>query len=1123
MADTRKVEFDFSGSAEKLIKTLERIEQHIRRVPESKKVDISAKTAQARKELDAFMAELRAASEQSPEITVQLNLKRMAVDVARAKAMVASLPERRTITIRARETAFGRLANAARLVQGAADGAEKALTTLGQSSQNAEKAMEGLTSIGSHLSTFLRRLGPLMAGLGIAVAASLLPAIIALGEAFVGAAAGAGALATALGTALVPGVIAAIGIMGRFNAVMDVLKSKQAADDAAKKASQKAAEGATAEEEALTNARRAAADASRRVVQAEEDLAEARKKAREDIANAEQRQIDAQRRVADATRALADAEVRSYRQIRDAVEAASDAIRDYEHAQLSVAQSKLNTKRAVQELKNLRKQTGLISTDFDDLFKKFTDVNVPLDDLAPALKKAAQQAGGISGTDQLDIEQAILDVREAKLNEKDATDQLSDANRNMNDTQQDAAKLKEQGVHGTDTYRTAVENLESAQRDATEAQKDYNELLKKGVEGADGVVAAHEALGDAIRNEKRQLADLKDARKKAAEGDQAAKDAMDEYRRKREELTGAEKNFLDAVVKFQAAWKTLWKGASQPVIDAVAKITDTLAGALPFLAVPMQQLSESWGKAIDNFVSKVSSLQNLGNLAVGLEGLKTISEDLGDILGNVVNTFLNLGNAAMPFLQDMFKDLKKVTGAWSDQTSDIEGVRKKIAPMVRMFKLFVGIVAAVGDALLSVFSAGAAPIEDFVKWILKGIKGFAKWSKSADGQKKIKQFFEDTLPLAKSLIKFIIGFGKIILKAFQFIAPVIKPAIDSINDFLDIGNFILDLLLKIPTPVRTALGWLVTFGFAFLKIGKFAKGAAEFIGKFPSIAEAVVGLLKGIGSKIVTPFREAWNGIKSLFSLVNFRTLFGGIGSFLRGALTTVKNIIVAPFRAAWTTIKRIFTSGKTSVGTVINGLVDIFKGVVSKLKPVWEALKSGFRSAVAGVKKIFDGFKKVIEGAINTVTTTVKSVVNILVDGMNLVIRGLNKIHFKIPDWVPKVGGKEWGINIPEVPHMAKGGIATGTVVAMIGEAGREAVLPLSAAVYKELATGIVNAMQTIVAPRQPGVAAATAGGGGVTIEQQTVILPPAPGHDQMGDTRHQAVQFAREMSRRGGSSVGH
>jgi phage-related minor tail protein len=62
----------------------------------------------------------------------------------------------------------------------------------------------------------------------------------------------------------------------------------------------------------------------------------------------------------------------------------------------------------------------------------------------------------------------------------------------------------------------------------------------------------------------------------------------------------------------------------------------------------------------------------------------------------------------------------------------------------------------------------------------------------------------------------------------------------------------------------------------------------------------------------------------------------------------------------------------------------------------------------------------------------------------MNDFIGGLNVLSFDVPDYVPIIGGMEWGFNIPQIPMLAKGGIVSSPTLAVIGEAGPEAVIPL-------------------------------------------------------------------------------
>jgi SLT domain-containing protein len=71
-----------------------------------------------------------------------------------------------------------------------------------------------------------------------------------------------------------------------------------------------------------------------------------------------------------------------------------------------------------------------------------------------------------------------------------------------------------------------------------------------------------------------------------------------------------------------------------------------------------------------------------------------------------------------------------------------------------------------------------------------------------------------------------------------------------------------------------------------------------------------------------------------------------------------------------------------------------------------------------------------------------------------------MNRIRIDIPPWVPGIGGKFFGVGIPQVPYLATGGLITGPTLAQMGEGGRpEAVLPLNDSVYRRIAHGISGA----------------------------------------------------------------
>jgi hypothetical protein len=101
-----------------------------------------------------------------------------------------------------------------------------------------------------------------------------------------------------------------------------------------------------------------------------------------------------------------------------------------------------------------------------------------------------------------------------------------------------------------------------------------------------------------------------------------------------------------------------------------------------------------------------------------------------------------------------------------------------------------------------------------------------------------------------------------------------------------------------------------------------------------------------------------------------------------------------------------------------------------------------GFRKVV---DVMFDGFKigfDLVKSYFTGVLGFYKMIFNGIADLWNNTI---GKLSFKVPSWVPGIGGK--GFEVPNIPKLADGGIVTGPTLALIGEAGPEAVVPLDRA----------------------------------------------------------------------------
>lgn len=163
-----------------------------------------------------------------------------------------------------------------------------------------------------------------------------------------------------------------------------------------------------------------------------------------------------------------------------------------------------------------------------------------------------------------------------------------------------------------------------------------------------------------------------------------------------------------------------------------------------------------------------------------------------------------------------------------------------------------------------------------------------------------------------------------------------------------------------------------------------------------------------IGTAITTAFGVAMNVLTSLITLV-----IAAIAALVAAVVLLVKN---------WDWVKE--TAAK------------VWEGI----KSVWSSVSTWFKSKV--IDPLVNGFK----GFANGVIGFFEGLVNGGIRGINKLIGAFNKISFKVPDWVPVIGGGSFGFNIPYVNTISLPRLATGTVVdpnhefaAILGDNPRE------------------------------------------------------------------------------------
>ena len=209
--------------------------------------------------------------------------------------------------------------------------------------------------------------------------------------------------------------------------------------------------------------------------------------------------------------------------------------------------------------------------------------------------------------------------------------------------------------------------------------------------------------------------------------------------------------------------------------------------------------------------------------------------------------------------------------------------------------------------------------------------------------------------------------------------------------------------------------------------------------------EGLIGKISGAITTLVNvALPPLMNGLTWVLDNANWLvpvlgTLVGTIGAITAGIkiYNTVMKVAKA-VQLAWNVVMAANPIGL--VITAIGLLVAAFVTLWNKC----EGFRNFFINMWEGIKKIGSSVAEFIGGIFERKINTIKGIINAVISLINGAIGAINKLKVNIPDWVPKYGGSTFGVNIPKIPTLAEGGVIDKATLAMIGEAGKEVVMPL-------------------------------------------------------------------------------
>lgn len=491
----------------------------------------------------------------------------------------------------------------------------------------------------------------------------------------------------------------------------------------------------------------------------------------------------------------------------------------------------------------------------------------------------------------------------------------------------------------------------------------------------------------------------------------------------------------------------------------------------------------SIGNTVGNIAGKISSfVKNIAGIfkkefagSIG-EGADAAGGAFETIVGGAVAAFdtivtavdkgLKAFNAILEFFGGAF------AGNWDSAAQDFRNSIKNIFPpdiaagIINVFNTLLPGIKAVASGIKATFTGLVQDVKkifDGFTTIFKGIGTMLKGIFSGDW----KGALNGLKTIARGALS---GLVNIIKAPFKLIAGTVKGAINSFKNlnivksiFTAVGNAIKKVLSRcgvdmkkfsanlnnIKTRASSIINNLKTiFSTVFGAIGKVVRAAANVIATI-------------FGKKISSTCSTAKAVLQALKIVVG--VVFGAIATLIKKSMA----VIVPVVKVAFSAIKGAISAAVNTIASLISGVLTIFDGLTTFISGVF----------TGNWRKAWEGIKTIFKGVFDSLAALCKAPINAVIGIINGAISGINKLNISIPDWVPGLGGKSFGINIPTIPMLYKGTDNWKGGAAIIHDRGGEIVdLPQGSRVYPH--------DKSVEMARKDG--AAQSGSGGITLNIQ-------------------------------------
>ena len=502
--------------------------------------------------------------------------------------------------------------------------------------------------------------------------------------------------------------------------------------------------------------------------------------------------------------------------------------------------------------------------------------------------------------------------------------------------------------------------------------------------------------------------------------------------------------------------------------------------------------------------------------------LQQIATYYGSMVGNFLSIGANLGNALVTgiatFLGRKEEFLKKKLASIFQSTGDIfgslTGIMNDVTDIINYILQLPETAQVVADVIDIIVTPWVTGLDLLLKFVRDNFSGIAEVINT--NKENFMQIGEDLMRFLSTITGAVSDFvDHVSQKAEevydQYIAPAIQRIWDGINSlvtfltgiwqqyispFLDtIAQGISELVHDHLQPMADTL--LEVFGKAVELISILWKQYAEpFIEWWiANVAPIIMPVLRQIWAVVKLVVKDIIDHVKRVLEILGglldfligvftgdwdrawkgIQDIFGGAVGLFKDKAQNLADFFGETFRNMATTVDEIFGRVKESAHNLYLKVKENFEQTKTALSVIWENIKTifsdpetyfreKFQAAADAVKYAFSGIRQWFSDLWNNLVASLKAPINSIIDILNYLIGKLNLFSFDIPDWVPELGGKTFGFDIPEIPHLASGGYVKANTprLAVIGDNKREGEI---VAPESKIAEAVAKAMQMVLA----------------------------------------------------------